>query len=384
MGAAARATLARAVLARAVLALAVLAPDVLAQSGGPRPVPLPVPNATLPADFTRVTAVRELADGRVLVADAGERKLLVADFAARSATSIGREGQGPEEYRSLGALYALANDSTLMADLVGGRWLLLHGDKIVQTVSGDAPALRNGARLPVGADTRGTVIATRPMGMGGAAPAPTAMPRMDSTHLLRVARATGRADTVADLASRPARVATRGTADRVTAVEITTNPLAAGDLAAQFADGTIAVARVSPYRVDWIAPDGKRTSGAPLPFTRVPVSLREKEAVLRREAEQTGRNPRSVESVADWPEILPPFLVGALLPAPDGRLWIRRTAPAADPATRYDVVARTGALAARVSLPPNERIIGFGAASVYTLQTDDDGLQHLRRHPLPR
>lgn len=348
--------------------------------GGPAPAPLPAPNAALPADFTRVTAVRELADGRVLVVDAGERKLLVADFAKGTATPLGREGQGPGEYRSLGSLYPLANDSTLLVDILGGRWLLLARDSIVQTVGGDTPALRNGARIPAGADARGAVIATRAMGMGGAAPAPTAMPRMDSTHLLRIARATGRADTVADLASRPARIASRGTADRVTAVEITSNPLAAGDVAVLFADGTIAVARVNPYRVDWIAPDGALTKGAPLPFTRLSVTTREREAVLRREAEQNGRAPRPVESVADWPEILPPFLAGAVLPAPDGRLWIRRTPSAADPATRYDVIARTGALASRVSLPPNEHVIGFGRNTVYTVQTDPDGLQHLRRH----
>jgi hypothetical protein len=184
--------------------------------------------------------------------------------------------------------------------------------------------------------------------------------------------------------SRPARILTQGRADRATAIEVTINPLGAGDLAAVFGDGTVAIARVAPYRVDWISPDGRLTKGSPLPFTRVAVAMREKEAVMKRLAKQAGREPQSPETFLDWPEVLPPFLAGALLPAPDGRLWIRRTQSADAPDIRYDVVVRTGAPVARVGMPSNEQVVGFGRNGIFTVLVDDDGIQHLRRHPLPR
>lgn len=352
--------------------------------GSPAPSPLPAPNATSNHDFTRIAAVRELADGRVLVTDAGERRLLLVDFEKRAATVIGREGKGPGEYSSVGPLLTLTGDSTLLVDQVGARWLLLHGAKIVQTVGADAPAIRAGTRLPVGVDWRGNVLGTRPMGVVAGAPAMSTPPRLDSTHLVRVARATGHADTIADLMSRPARILTQGRVDRLTSVEITVNPLGAGDLATSFGDGMVAIARVAPYRVDWIGPDGRLRKGGPLPFTRVAVSTREKEAVMNRLAEAAGREPQPPETYLDWPEVLPPFLAGSLLPAPDGRLWIRRTPSADAPDTRYDVVARNGVLVSRVSLPSNEQVVGFGRSAIYTVHVDDDGIQHLRRHPAPR
>lgn len=352
--------------------------------GGPASRPLPPSDATVAQDFTRVVAVRELADGRVLVSDAGERKLLLADFARSTAAVIGREGQGPEEYRSVGQLFALTGDSTLLVDQVGARWLLLHGAKIVQTVGADAPPIRSGTRMPLGADQRGFVLGTRPMGIVAGSPATSTPPRLDSTHLVRVARATGHADTIAALMARPARILTQGRLDRATSIAITVNPLRAGDLATMFDDGTVAIARVAPYRVDWISPDGRLTRGGPLPFTRVAVSAREKEAVMKLQAEAAGREPQPPETYPDWPEVLPPFLAGALLRAPDGRLWIRRTQSADTRDTRYDVVNRTGALALRVSLPSSDQVVGFGRNAVYTVQVDDDGIQHLRRHPLPR
>jgi hypothetical protein len=150
-----------------------------------------------------------------------------------------------------------------------------------------------------------------------------------------------------------------------------------------FPDGSVIIARVRPYRIDRIAPDGRLTAGPDLPFSRTAVTMREKEAIMRRAAEASGREPNPVESVGDWPDELPPFLNGALIPAPDGRLWILRTRSSAAPETRYDIVDRAGRLAARYVLPPSEFIAGFGRGTLYSVQTDEDGLQHLRRHRLP-
>lgn len=240
-----------------VLLLGVTATPLLGQRA-PVVATLPPPAVALDVEFTRIAAIRELADGRTLVTDEAEKKLFVVDWNARRTRQLGREGQGPGEYALPRQLFALAGDSTLLVDATAGRWLLLHRDTIIETVAADAPAIRAGARVPRGADTR----------------------------------------------------------------------------------------------------------------------------VLAREAEMRGTQPRDPSAVPDWPAVLPPFRTGAI-PAADGKIWIERTLHAGAEHLRYDVVDRTGTLVARVNLGLQERIVGFGRVTVYTVLTDDDGIQRLRRHPLP-
>jgi hypothetical protein len=61
-------------------------------------VRLSAPNARLDEEFTYVGSIRELANGRVLIADEKENRLFVADFAQRQVHQIGRVGSGPGEY----------------------------------------------------------------------------------------------------------------------------------------------------------------------------------------------------------------------------------------------------------------------------------------------
>jgi hypothetical protein len=362
--------------------MALLALAGLAQGGGPAGRLAP-PTATIEQEFTRIVGVRELGPDRILVADAGEQSLLVADWSAKTARKVGRTGRGPGEYASVNAIFPLAADTTLLVDGVGSRWILLRGDSIVVTLPPDTPAIQAGLRNPQGADSLGHVVAMRviprPPSVGGAG-----TPRSDSALLLRAELRGARVDTLTDLATRPTRVVVRGTTDADRTVSITFNPISSGDFGVTFPDGWIAVARVAPYRVDWIAPDRKITRGAPLPFERIPVTDREKQAVVDAQALRSGNAPRDPASILDWPEIIPPFLLGSMTPAADGRVWIRRTPSADRPQTVYDVVDRRGARVARFEMGAQEQLIAVGRFAAYTILTDDDGIQWLRRHPLPR
>jgi hypothetical protein len=332
-------------------------------------------------EFSRIGGVRELSDGRVLVIDSREKQLLLVDFAKGSAAKRGREGSGPGEYRGLNQLIALSGDSTLVVDVPGGRWLVMVRDSFTAVISGSDPALAV-SRNPLGADERGHVLATRPArNLYGAIGNVTFT--NDSSWLVRVERKTGRTDTLTKYRIRPSRIAVQGTAERPTSVEIVMNPISTGELSVMYPDGAIAIARLDPFRVDWII-GGNRVSGKPLPFNAVPVSLDEKKAILARMARSNGQTSRDPESVKDWPEVFPPFLPGSALAAPDGRLWIRRAPSLRAPATDYDVIDRSGRLAGRLHIPANETVVGFGRASVYVVRTDDDDLQHLKRYLLPR
>jgi hypothetical protein len=264
-------------------------------------------------------------------------------------------------------------------DTRNGRWLLLDNATIAATIGPDAPALKHGGRGPTGADHHGNVIVASSLG-GGIAP----MPNRDSLLLLRVARATGTADTLTRMKSRPATVRVEGPADRPTSVSVLMNPLSVGEAAALFHDRWVAVARLDPYRVDWITAEGKRVIGQPLPFERVRLDDREKTSFVERQAVRSGRAARDPSSFPEWPEYVPPFLTDALLTAPDGRLWIRRTATSSNADPPYDVIDRNGRLVARVAAGKDVQVVGFGRNAVYTVFTDDSGIQTLQRRPIPR
>ena len=110
-------------------------------------LPLGAPNARLNAEFTRVSAVRELDDGRVLIVDEADKRVAVGDWKTGTVRQIGRVGSGPGEYQLPQRLLALSADSTLLTDVMAGRWLLFAGDSIVETIPASAPPIAAGARF---------------------------------------------------------------------------------------------------------------------------------------------------------------------------------------------------------------------------------------------
>jgi len=347
---------------------------------------LGAPAATIEHGFTRITGVRELEDGRLLVADAGEPRLYVVDWTARRVQPSGREGQGPGEYRAVGQLHPFGRDTTLLGDGRLGRWLVVVGDRITGAVD---YGREQRASLPTahGAGWRGRLLVSKPTHLrsveGDALLDERG--RADSLLLLRVDVRTGRSDTVGRV-----RGAFRGLRSVRRPVEpggppvgwLLRNPLAAEEQAVLFPDGWIALARSDPYRVEWIAPDGRRRPGAPLPFTPVPVDDRQKAAaVARRFAAGAGWTPADMPP--DWPRVLPPFLDQALVAASSGEVVVRRTPSAAARSIAYDVVDRRGALVRTFVLPDDERLVGVGRRAAYVVRTARDDVQWLQRRPWP-
>ena len=169
----------------------------------------------------------------------------------------------------------------------------------------------------------------------------------------------------------------------VNPVHLLPNPLVVGEQAVLYPDGWLVVARLAPYRIDWLSPNGQWVRGPPLPYERFRVSEAEKRAAMRRRfGERADATPTS--AFKEWPPELPAFLDNALLPLHGGYLAVRRTPVVGRPGISYDVVDRRGALVAFVRLPENERIVGFGRVSTYVARVADDGGEYLERRPLVR
>ena len=341
------------------ISLALMATTLPAQ---PDVIRLPPANARPALEFSDVFSMRELRDGRVLVFDRKENWLAVVDLDRASIRHLGRPGSGPGEFQGPLALFPLGGDSTLAADLVH-RWLILVGDSIVATLPPDDPAVRAVALWPLGADRRGRVLA-RSFGRAS-----------DSFHVSLVNRASGRIDTIATLrlGVRRARVSTVNEPGRGPAMRIGRVPLNVQETALLTLDGWTAVVRLEPYRVDWRSPEGRWSSGRPIAMREIRMDERERKAYAE-------RNPWS-RTEADWPETVPPFdSPTSMFATPDGWLAIQRLPTAGGPETRYDLIDRSGVRRAQLVLPRNQHIVGFGAVSVYVIETDDDGIQRLRRH----
>lgn len=359
-----------------VAAMLALSESVVAQSA-PRPTTLPAPTSTHSVELTRVSTIRELSDGRVLVVDEGDNRLLVIDFRAGSARQLGRQGGGVGEYGLLRRMFALGADTTLVPDGGNGRWLLLTRDSIVAMLAGDVPVVRAIGPQPVGADSRGAVLTLMRRIVDN-------RPLLDSLMVLRAWRNRGGLDTVGLVLVRPPSIPGGGRIiDPTKPVAIVFNPLAASEQVVAFPDGWVATARLAPYRVEWLAPDGQRTVGARLPFDAVKVDERERVEALARESRITGRPPRDVNAVGEWPSIVPAFLERSILPASDGTVWIRRAITRGALHVAYDVVDRRGALIRQVVIDERERIVGFGRGTVYSISVNADGIEQLRRHALP-
>jgi hypothetical protein len=332
-------------------------------------------------EFTGITSVRELKDARVLVTDGREQRLLVVDARSSKAEEIGRKGAGPGEYQTVGRLFALGGDSTLLTDISLRRWLILEGARIVATLPPDQPAIRATQGAILGADANGHVLSLQyPLPPSGV----TSYTEKDSLKLVRTTISTGRSDTVAAVRRNPSTTEVERDAEGRTVRSMSSAmPYRPGEKATVFTDGWLAIARLDPYRVDWRSPDGRWIRGAPLPVPVVKFDAREKRAYLDRNAGNPSQLAAAKATVDALPATVPPFSSGDLFASKDGKLLIERTRTADHPERRIDVIDRRGTLAATVTIGERERIVGFGARSVYVARKDDDDIEHLDRHPWP-
>ena len=369
----------------------------LVQGQTERQLRLPSANAQLSEAFSSIGSVRELTDGRVLITDSREGRIVVAHFRTGAVEQVGRRGQGPNEYGTVGTLLPLTGDSSLMVDVMNRRWLLFSGSSIVATLSPDTPIIRAVKTFAKGADGLGHVwvsVSPREFVQETAKAGSIDFGPADSDFVVRGHRATGTLDTVAKVrVAVSRRTVTASAYGKFHGVTWSRAPLSAAESVALFADGWFAVARVEPYRVDWIAPDGRVSRGRPIPVTPIRVTAAEKEAYFARVA--ASRTPgtgmpalpeamrREIDALRDrFPEVFPPF-TGAPIAGGDGNLWLRRPVSKHFPDIRYDVVDRRGLRIGTVSLARGERVVAVGRTAVYVAWKDEDDIERLRRHPLP-
>jgi len=393
----------------AAAAGALLAPGaaLVAQRAPSAPFTLTLsrPDAEYEEPFSSIAGVRELRDGRLVVADRIEKSIQLVDLAAGTATRIGAEGGGPNEYRMPFSAFALPGDSTLVFDAGNLRYVVIApSGTIARTFT---PAQDAGGPMSLlnarGVDAEGNLYfldrgLRTPSADGRAFSGSFQTP--DSGTVMRYDLKSGRTEPVARVALAKMNVTASGGGGEQRVMVRSSNPFTAQDDWTAGLDGRIAVVRHDPYRVEWLAPNGQRVVGPTLSYTPIPVTEKDREEVRTRANNPANRvmiaiggpggatnaAPRPPASApadfSDWPEVKPPFAANAASVAPDGRLWVLRSRAAGDQVPSYDVFDSYGKQVGTVKLPANTRLIGFGRNSAYVIRTDDDDLQYLQRFKL--
>lgn len=374
--------------------------------------PLPAPDAIFDEPFTLVAAgnVRELRDGRLIVADARDKVVRLLDFRTGRATSIGREGSGPAEFGLPMRLFAAPGDSSFIFDPLNQRYLVLAPDgkpattfrMETPTAGGMRDRMRMGLSIARATDARGRLYYESPA--SGVGPDGRSQPA-DSAAVLRHDRVAKKSDTLAWVKLAKGNTQVTGGGNNMSVRIGMANPLEPRDEWTVFPDGRVAIVRASDYHVDWVMPNGATQSAAAIRFTPLRVTeadKKEEEAVRARAmqgavmismANGPGGMQRSAsvgrpaagpppEPLTDWPEVKPPFRSGSssVWARPNGELWVRRTEAAGAKGTLYDVIDARGAVTHSVRVPEGLSLVGFGNGTLYTTKLDEDDLQYVQRH----
>ncbi len=380
--------------------LAVLATTHALVAQPPRRIELNTPDAVLSRPFTRITALRALPDGRVIVADEVEGEVVLADFRSQLVSAIGRRGQGPQEYLLPRGLIPLPNGRTLMQDPGNARFLELDAEgRIARSVAPqDASGAGRDQMLGLsiawdvrGSDRHGNIFFEQLPGVLKPA-------EITTVPIVRWNAERGRFDTIASYRLTEAMLSQSIESGKPGEIVVRPRAWAARPQWAVTPDGRVALAEPDPYRVVWLDAAGRR-AGPPVPFSAQAVTGADREWYLdemnasqtrARAARRPSPEPRRPGAAAPtskrggepiFPSSFPAFIGrDAVRIDNDGAVWIARAHSTSNPTSLYDVFDATARRQAEAHLRARSRIVGFGDGVIYVARRDDDDLEHLERY----
>ncbi|MFN2317439.1 MAG: hypothetical protein ABR551_09480 [Gemmatimonadales bacterium] len=355
------------------------------------------PEARLEQEWSRVIAIRELSDRRVIVLDNIENTIMLVNSGLTSSRRIGREGQGPGEFFNPSALLPLGGDSTGVYD---------NSNRSLKAISpaGEPGGLlypSGGAPCREPGDTTRRAFVTPHVDASGrfytVASNVRRLPdgtleQTDASAIERWGRGCGR-DTMGYIPRRidpTARIMPGGA--MISRASPTHAAFPAFIQWVPSPDGRVAIVHPDPYRVDIVGLNGTVRQGTPIAFR--PIRVGEAHRVWYRE--QMGQLNPGIQVTRDgavsrrlmpsraqepdtWPSTLPPFLRDAVSMGLDGRLWVQRTTEDLN-RPEFDIFDVTGRLVERVVFPARTRLVGHGRDVVYLVRVDEDDLEYLERH----
>lgn len=335
----------------------------------------------LPVTFGQLSNVVELGDGRVAFADTKAKLFLAADLNSGKVDTLGTRVDSlvkdppPEHYKFPGWVARLGGDTVALVDFSAQRTTLWSRDGKPIGVLSIAPVGGTAPVLLYDTVGHGYKVDYRSI-IGGAEPGTPARP--DSVPVLRIELKTGKADTVANLASPEYGEAMFGAQSQQAAKVFAPN-----DFFGVLPNGTAWLARGHENRVDWRDPSGTWTRGKSHEYAKSAVTQADRDRVLaqvREQGKQFGM-PQELEIRYPFAETKPPF--DFALGRPNGEVWLERPRAQEDEALIYDVFDRKGSWQRSVDFPKGATLAGFGAkGAVYGSIKGADGTRTVGRFTL--
>ena len=358
--------------------------------------------------FSCISGLRELSDGRIVVADQREKLLQIINLRSGAVVKVGREGQGPGEWGVPAGLFASKGDTTLLWDQGNRRVLTINPDGT--TGKAFAATITTGQMtmitVPRGVDREGRVYlpgSEFAPGPGGGPPVSA-----DSVAIMRYDPPTGKVDTLGFLRSPKSEIQTQNRGEARMVMIMAPNPMLPQATWTVTADGRVAILQPEPYHLEWLTPTKTKTVGPTIRYDRLPVTDADKEAVGppnnclttisiggpppagARGGATAGGAPRGERRMAprdDWPAFKPPFIGGgrfstSVIAAPNGDIWVLRTRAANDGVPTYDIFDARGQVTGRMALPKGTRFVAFGNGTIYLSRMDEDDLLYIQRYRL--
>ena len=363
--------------------------------------------------FSCISGLRELSDGRIVVADQREKTVQIINLRTGATVKVGREGQGPGEWAAPAGIFPGIGDTTLLWDQGNRRFLPIFPDGTTgKAFSPDISGGNTGfisITPPRGVDRQGRIY----LPGSDFAPSPGGGPPVgaDSTAILRFDPRTPKLDTLGFLKNPKPDVQTNTSGNRSMVMIMAPNPLIPQATWTVTPDGRIVIAQPEPYHLEYVSPAKVKTVGPAIRYTKLAVTQGDKEApFVPNNCQQTisiggppgaggggrgaaptttfggGRGARPAPR-DDWPESKPPFLGGgrlsnSVVSAPNGDVWVLRTRAANDAIPTYDIFDARGQVTGRMALPKGARLVAFGNGTVYLTRMDDDDLLYIQRYRL--
>ncbi len=342
------------------------------------------------AELATVSGARELKDGRILISDAKRAAVYAIDPKTGTATQMGSAGGGDTQYAQPGGFYSGVADTVYLLDRGQARFLVISP---TGAIVGPRSIRRKGFSGSSDADLDFQQVDSRGLAYfldrGARLMAALGAVSSDSAPLLRFDASSQHYDTVALLRQAQKKITQADERMQVTR-EIRGSPRDGWGMAA---DGSVAIVRGSPYRVDWYSPTGKVTRGPVITFEPISYTSQEKAAINSDNAKAApsvglagpaGEEKKTSISPTDdlFGESKTAFDPTNIIVSSDGHVWVPRTQRFGIKTVLYDVFDRQGQRVDRVELPAGNRVIGFGSNVVYTVERDEKGTAALRKYKL--
>ena len=321
----------------------------------PEMIHLAAARDTVLAPYNEITDAAWLTDDRWVLIAPNEPAVVVVDFASGTVSPFG----DPAAFNQPFSIFRFG-DSLYIGDWARAQLTVWSLDgRLLDSVPASAAVA---GHLPRGRDGEGRFYV-----QSNPSPGPDGRGLLDSSYVVRGPADFATIDTVAQLAPRDV-VEVNGATGR----RFEPRLLSGTDLWGAESDGSVWVARVDQNRVQWVRPEGSKVKGSGLPDPVLTVEEGDRRLFLNEFPEELRSNAAEIPFAI----IKPPF-TGAMT-APDGHVWLRKTAAYTDTTRTVQNVDRDGRLAAHYSFPGYGQLMAAGRERILVVETWKQGVRLLR------